>query len=143
MADDSHPTSRPAPHRSASPRPDRRSAVGARGEDLAVEHLTELGYAILARNWRLAAGSVRGELDIVCRAPSGAVVFVEVKTRRAGGGYGGALGAVTFAKQRKIRQLALAFLREAGMRVRSLRFDVIAVEYADGAANLTHVERAF
>ncbi len=56
-----------------------RQAVGRRGEDEAAAYLEQQGYVILARNWRTRAG----ELDIVARDGE-SLVFVEVRTRRAG-----------------------------------------------------------
>lgn len=119
-------------------------SLGAHGEDLAAAHLRDDGLEILARNWAVARGALRGELDIVAvdRA-EGRVVVVEVKTRR-GDGFGGPLAAVTQDKQARIRRLAVAFLREAGLRYRSVRFDVVAVwAPRGGAPRIEHVEGAF
>ncbi|MGF0248603.1 YraN family protein, partial [Rhodococcus erythropolis] len=53
----------------------RNMALGARGEDVAVEFLIDSGLEIVERNWRCRYG----ELDVV--ATSGdRIVFVEVKT---------------------------------------------------------------
>jgi len=98
-----------------------RRALGASGEELVAEWYEARGYRVLDRNWRYQ----RGELDIV--ASRGAlVVFCEVKTR-AGGAFGGGHEAVTWRKQRKLRQLAELFL--AGLRVApaAVRFDVASV----------------
>lgn len=79
-------------------------ALGARGEDVAVEFLIDAGLEIVERNWRCRYG----ELDVV--ATSGdRIVFVEVKTR-SGVGYGSPAESVTFAKQRRIRVLAVHWL---------------------------------
>lgn len=125
------------------PAPSPRAAIGARGEDLAADHLRANGYIVLARNWRLAAGALRGELDLICRAPDGVLTFVEVKTRRAGGRFGGPAAAVTPSKQAKIRSLALAFLDQSGLAARALRFDVIGIEVGPGESRITHIEAAF
>lgn len=55
-----------------------------------------------------------------------AVVFVEVKTR-AGSGFGGAVAAVGYAKQRRIRRLASEWLAANPGNHGALRFDVAAV----------------
>lgn len=131
----------PAPDPSAS---SRRNALGARGEDLAAAHLEAQGLEIVARNWRLSAGAVRGELDIVAldRA-AGALVVCEVKTRRSDA-YGGPLVAVTRSKQAKIRELTRAFLRDAGVWAPTIRFDVVGVWLVPGQPpRIEHVERAF
>jgi putative endonuclease len=81
------------------------------------------GYEVLARNWRCAAG----EIDLILAAP-GVVVFCEVKAR-ASAEFGGPEGAVGWAKQRRLRRLAAAWLadhRSTG-GVCEVRFDVAAV----------------
>ena len=131
----------PAPHPSAS---SRRNELGARGEDVAASHLEGQGLEVVARNWRLASGPVRGELDVVAldRA-AGVLVVCEVKTRRSDA-YGGPLVAVTRSKQAKIRQLALAFLRETGMRMPRVRFDVVGVWLPPGREpRIEHIVQAF
>ena len=96
-------------------------ARGQWGEDLAARHYRRLGYEVLDRNWR----SPTGELDLVVRiGPT--IVFSEVKARRTGD-YGPASAAVTPAKQRRIRQLAVEWLRAHDLHADSLRFDVVAI----------------
>lgn len=126
------------------PRSSHRTSLGARGEALAADHLEAVGLEIVARNWRLSAGAVRGELDLVAVDRSaGTVVICEVKTRR-GDAYGGPLLAVTRAKQAKIRELAVAFLREAGLRLPTVRFDVVGVWLVPGREpRIEHVVQAF
>lgn len=52
--------------------------LGMKGEDMAERFLMENGYKILERNVRMRCG----EIDIVCLARDGTLVFVEVKTMR-------------------------------------------------------------
>jgi len=102
--------------------PDRsRVAHGRFGEDLAAAWYCDRGYEVLARNWRVAAG----ELDLVARRGD-VVVFCEVKAR-ANADYGTPAEAVGWAKQRRIRRLALDFLAAEGLRGVEVRFDVAAV----------------
>ena len=54
------------------------------------------------------------------------VVFSEVKTR-ANDSFGVPALAVTFAKQRRIRKLAVAWLTAHECRADELRFDVVSV----------------
>ena len=98
-----------------------RGALGRLGEEAALARYRAAGYSLLARNWRCAAG----ELDLVLRRGD-VIVLCEVKTR-AGGAFGGGHEAVTWRKQRKLRQLAEVFL--AGLRVTpaAVRFDVASV----------------
>lgn len=127
---------------SPPPRPRRRQRLGDAGEDLAVTYLQARGYLIVTRNWRLASGELRGELDVVA-ALDGTLVFVEVKTRR-GEAYGGPLLAVSASKQAKVRALAAAFLRSTSWRAPLVRFDVIAVWLRPGAPpRLEHLPGAF
>jgi putative endonuclease len=50
--------------------------LGKKGEQLAEEYLTDLGYTILVRNWRHG----RYEIDLIT-AKDGVLHFIEVKTR--------------------------------------------------------------
>jgi putative endonuclease len=118
-----------------------RLELGASGEELAARWYTDAGYRVLARNWRCRDG----ELDLIaCRG--GLAVFCEVKTRR-GLGYGTPAEAVTPAKQRRLRRLALRWLAERApgdARFPDLRFDVACVVARPGAApSLEIIEAAF
>ena len=114
--------------------------VGDHGEDLAVAHLIERGMTILARNWRVADGDLRGELDIVALDPAaGLTVIVEVKTR-SGRGFGGPFAAVTPRKQIQLRRLATAFLVAADLPYRRVRFDVIGIVLEGRSHELVHLE---
>lgn len=120
---------------------DLRQHLGRVGERLAREHLQRLGYQVVASNYRTRFG----ELDlIVCDEAS--LVFVEVKTRRAGT-LESALQAVPATKQRRVRAMAAAWLVEATDRPRSrdLRFDVVAVTVDRNSrlVCLDHLEAAF
>ena len=53
-------------------------------------------------------------------------MFSEVKARRTAD-FGPAAAAVTVAKQRRIRQLAVEWLRAHDLHADSLRFDVVAI----------------
>lgn len=115
-----------------------RQAVGAYGERCAVRHLVEAGLRVVARNWRCGYG----EVDII--AWDGEVlVFCEVKTRR-GETFGTPAEAVTRAKVRRLRRLAVEWLRTSGVHAAEVRFDVVEVVLArTGAARVTHLESAF
>lgn len=120
------------------------AAFGTAGEELAAEALEAAGLEVVARNWRLTAGPVRGELDLVALDHErGRVVVCEVKTRR-GDAFGGPLAAVTARKQDRIRRLALALLGAAELPYRRLRFDVVAVTWRRGAPpQVVHLPEAF
>ena len=115
-----------------------RQFVGNLGEQAACAALEAKGYQVLSRNYRVRGG----ELDIVCER-DGTLVFCEVKTRTSAV-FGIGEEAVTFAKQRRLRRLALEYLRREGVRAGEIRFNVIAVDVADGiVAQLRHLEAAF
>ncbi len=101
------------------------------GEDLAAAHLTGLGWRILERNWRCAAG----ELDIIAVEPgrTPVVVICEVKTRRSTA-YGLPIEAITGAKVVKLRELAQHWLRAQGRRVGEIRIDAIGVLLPSGGS---------
>ncbi len=65
-------------------------------------------------------------------------MFCEVKARTSSA-HGGAVAAVTPAKQAQIRRLAASWLRAAGAPDIDVRFDVVAID----GVRLTHYEAAF
>ncbi len=91
------------------------------GEEAAAKWYIDQGYRILARNWRCRDG----ELDLIALQGT-TVVFCEVKTRSSNA-FGSPFEAVTLAKQRRIRRLAMAWLNESNTRADDLRFDVAGV----------------
>lgn len=115
--------------------------LGASGEELAARWYTDAGFAVLARNWRCRDG----ELDLVV-ARGGLAVFCEVKTRRSVR-FGVPAEAVTPAKQRRLRALALRWLAERPPgegRYSDLRFDVACVVAVPGRAPAVDIiEAAF
>lgn len=116
--------------------------LGRLGENLAVRHLQDAGYRILARNWRTSIGDVRGEVDIVA-AHGRTLVFAEVKSRRRTV-CDDAFAAVTWSKQRQLRRLAGVYLAHQEGWV-DVRFDVLSVTWptAGGAAVIDHIVGAF
>ena len=119
---------------------DARHTLGRRGEELAAEHFERLGYEVLARRHRTRFG----ELDLVVR-DGGALVFVEVKTRRPGPGH--PFDALDPAKQQQVRRMAIAWMHDAPRHpfFESVRFDAVGVVVtADGRlVSLDHLEGAF
>ena len=110
--------------------------LGPRGEALAAAHLQRLGYTVLARNHRTRFG----EIDLIAHAP-GALVFVEVKTRRRRGRAGGPFEAVDARKQAQVRRIAAGWLASTPERpyAPELRFDVIGVT-VDAVGQLVELE---
>ena len=118
---------------------DTRRDVGQTGEQIAARHLERLGYRILDRNHRTRWG----ELDLVA-TDGDSIVFVEVKTRRAGGE---PLDRLDVHKRIQVRKMAAAWLNAVRQRPRSaeLRFDAIGVtlDCAGALVRLDHIEGAF
>lgn len=116
--------------------------VGGFGECAAARHLVGQGLALLDRNWF----GPDGELDLVLRDGPDLVVG-EVKTRRAAG-FGGPIEAVGPAKARRLRRLAVQWLRAVhpGRRrfgPREIRFDVVGVVLRGRHPRVEHLVRAF
>jgi len=106
-----------------------RQELGRRIESATADRLAAAGWEIVARNARTSA--VRGEIDLVARDRD-ALVFVEVKARRAGSALGPETPAMAVGhrKRAKLRSLAVAWLRDRDgdvPRHRELRFDVVGV----------------
>jgi putative endonuclease len=103
---------------------ERRKAAerhGRRAEALAALLLRLKFYRILARRVRTRAG----EIDLVARAPSGLVCFVEVKAR---GDEAQASDAIGARQQGRIARAAALYLAgRPELAHRGVRFDVIAV----------------
>jgi putative endonuclease len=78
------------------------------------------GYDVVERNWR----SPTGEIDLIARAGT-LVVFCEIKAR-ATDRYGPPESAVGWAKQRRLRRLAVEWLATHDTHG-AVRFDVAAV----------------
>lgn len=111
--------------------------VGDRGEEIAGAFLRKKGYLIVEVNYRIA----RGELDIIAR-DGATLVFVEVKSGRSAQ-FGPPESWVTPRKQRQLGRLAAAYLQRHHLVEGDCRFDVVAVTFRDGAADITHIENAF
>lgn len=118
-----------------------RQNLGREAEQLVAVRLEQGGWRIVARNARPA--EVRGEIDLIA-LDGPALVFVEVKARRAGSATGPKTPAMAVGarKRAKLRGLAAAWLRERGYdlpRHRELRFDVVGLRL-DPAGRVTEYE---
>lgn len=115
---------------------ENNTTVGRRGEDLAVEFLTEEGYEILERNWCFK----HIEVDIIARDRD-ELVIVEVKAR-SGNSYGEPYTAVDFRKQRSLIFAAERYIFGNNLDV-NVRFDIISIISDQGRTVLEHIKEAF
>lgn len=101
--------------------------TGRRGEEEAYFHLRQLGYVMVARNYRSPRS--RSELDLV-GWDGGTLCFVEVKTRSTRA-IQAAEAAVDPEKQRDLAGVAREFLRKVKGDP-PYRFDIVSVYLKPG-----------
>ena len=109
-------------------------STGNEGEEAAASFLIKLKYKILGRNINLKFG----EVDILAEDKK-TIVIVEVKTVR-GEGFGLAQELVRYKKQQKLKLLARALSQEYPDR--TIRIDVIGVDYSNGNPKVEHIINA-
>ncbi len=100
---------------------EERLKVGQAGEDAAAAFLREKGYKIIRRNYCCPLG----EIDIIAD-DAGATVFVEVRSR-AGRFCGTPEESVSYKKGRKLKKLALYYMRSVYGHDAPCRIDLVAV----------------
>jgi putative endonuclease len=111
--------------------------TGKMGEQLALEHLVQKGYTILAQNWRHR----RTEVDILARIGN-TLVFVEVKTRSTEF-FGLPESFVTVAKQEQLSKAAEAYCSLYNHEDLDVRYDIVAVILNRHEKKVQHFEDAF
>ena len=94
--------------------------LGRKGEQLAGEYLSKLGYTILFRNWR----HLRYEIDVIAEK-DGILHFIEVKTRRTGS-FGLPEEAVNKNKLRSIISAGESFM-QLHPQCKRIQFDVLSI----------------
>jgi putative endonuclease len=135
----------PSPARASDP----RHALGRLGEETACAHLRRLGFCTLGRNVRTRDG----EIDVIAFNGT-TLVFVEVKTRRAGGRgrpirpHQEPLAWLRPRQRARLRRLAAAWLsseRHIRPSAHTIRFDAIGVivDDKDRLVRLDHLEGAW
>lgn len=114
----------------------QHNELGKQGEELAVAHLLQKGYEIVARNFTFQ----KAEVDIIARKDD-ILAVVEVKTRSTPD-FG---DPQDFVKQKQIRQLVKAidhFVTEHDLDV-EVRFDIIGIIKNKAGTRIEHLEDAF
>lgn len=107
--------------------------LGTKGEVLASQILKQKGYQIIATNYC----NKIGEIDVIAKQED-TLVFVEVKTRSSVK-FGLPSQAVNYPKQKKIRTVALSYLKATKNLDVPCRFDVIEIV----GKEYRHIENAF
>jgi putative endonuclease len=111
--------------------------TGNKGEQLAAQHLRQLGFGIVEMNYRYG----HGEIDIIARDDE-VLVFCEVKSRSSDK-YGEPEYALTPKKQQQIRRIAQAYLYEHEIKEQACRFDVVAIRFNTNPPQINYIRNAF
>ena len=114
-----------------------KQSLGRRGEELAASYLEDLGWTVLARNYR--AGPK--EIDVVA-ARGGVVAFVEVKARATATG-GTPLEPIRSLKRRAVETAARRWILENGRPGVAYRFDAVAVRIRGSKYEIEHIPDAW
>lgn len=110
--------------------------IGKKGEKIASEHLTDMGYTILETNWQ----SNHQEIDIIARKGD-TLVISEVKARSTKF-FGTPESFVTKAKQRMLIKAANHYIAQHQLDL-EVRFDIISILFKNDQHLLNHIEDAF
>ncbi len=111
--------------------------VGKRGEQIAIDYLTEKGYRILEHNWYFR----RKEIDIIAEKDD-FLVIIEVKSRSVGF-QENPRDAVNIKKQKFLIQAANAYVYKFDIEL-EVRFDIITVVFFnEHEYKLKHIDDAF
>ena len=114
----------------------KHNELGKRGEELAIQYLTEKGYEILECNWR----NIHKEIDIIAKKDN-VLAIVEVKTRQSEE-YGSPDIAVTRQKQTRLISAANAYLFQNKLDINT-RFDIISIVFKGSDPEINLIEDAF
>jgi len=114
-----------------------RINLGKEGEKIAAGFLRENQYRILKMNYK----NRFGEIDVIAKDKD-TICFIEVKARTSDE-FGLPEEALTPAKQKKISQVAVSFLKEKKLLDQKARFDVVSVMDAEGIPKINLIKNAF
>lgn len=114
----------------------KHNEFGKKGEQLAVDHLTETGYKVVHRNYRY----LKAEIDIIARKGD-ILAIVEVKSRSSD--YMQPIADTVTDK--KIKLLVMAadhYIISKDLDVET-RFDIITIRKNGANFSIEHLENAF
>ena len=114
----------------------KHNTLGHKGEELAVEFLKQLGYAIIETNWQ----EKKFEIDVIAKDKN-ELVFVEVKTRSTNY-FGNPEESVTLSKQKHLIEGANYYLETNEIDL-DCRFDVVAIVKNNNEQKIEHIKDAF
>ena len=114
----------------------KKSELGKKGEEAAVEYLVKKGYLIHYKNWRFR----HKEIDIVA-GNNNTLVIVEVKSRTEEF-YEDLADVVNIKKQKFLIDAAEAYILTYNIHIET-RFDLITVVFYDDITEINHIEDAF
>lgn len=117
--------------------PSQNKQKGDKAEQLAVQEMKKMGYAILAQNYRC----LTGEIDIIAKKEN-TIVFTEVKFRQSEQ-KGFPCEAVTPQKQKHILAAANSYLSENEISDTAIRFDVTEILQKQQKLFFRYIENAF
>jgi len=109
---------------------------GEKGEQIAQNYLTDLGYIILERNWRFQ----KAEVDIIAK-DGNFLVFVEVKCRSTNI-FGEPQTFVSEKKQVLLKDAAEGYLEQKDLDY-EIRFDLIGIILSAQKTKIEHFKEAF
>lgn len=113
--------------------------LGRWGEKRCEKFLRKVGYKKLAKNFSCRTG----EIDLIMTDATGALVFVEVKTR-TDEDFTPTEGVITAPKKNKLIKTARYFIASNKLEDRPLRFDVVTIVLgSSGREQIRHYENTF
>lgn len=118
---------------------DERKKLGNDGENIAYGYLTDLGYKLVQKNYRIRSG----EIDLIM-TDQNTLVFIEVRTKSSSF-YGSPLETVNYKKQNVIIKTANFFLHShPKFQDSDCRFDVIGIVInKQNKVEINHIKDAF
>jgi putative endonuclease len=114
-----------------------RAAIGARGEQMACDHLLAQGYSLVARNVRVG----RLEIDVIVQRGR-TLVFCEVRSR-SNDHIMTPAQSIQPDKVHRVRTAAATWLKQHPAPGAQIRFDVISVVFDRPEGRLNHLIGAF
>lgn len=111
--------------------------LGKAGEKAALNFLNRNNFRIVEQGFCF----LRGEIDIIAYDRE-TLVFLEVKSRRSHK-FGFPEEALTSAKQKQLKKVALGYCTLHNIQDVECRFDVISLTYDDEGYTVSHIKNAF